>query len=244
MTNSVNRRRSPVNYRKIYEKHFGQIPKDSEGRKYDIHHIDGDHTNNDISNLKAVTIQEHYDIHYAQGDWFACLLIAERLSMSPELLSNLSSNAAKARINSGNHHFSNSEWQRQNQKKLVEEGRHNFTGGEISRRTNKKLLEEGKHVFQGDSGVTRRKIKEGSHHFQDHRNPVYKMVKDKTHPWLKENGGSQKAREKAIKRIKDGSHHFITGNPNNIIITCPHCNKSGSKPGMMSWHFDKCKKKT
>ena len=54
-----------VNYRKIYEDHYGQIPLDEEGRSYDIHHIDGNHNNNDISNLKAVTIQEHYDIHYA-----------------------------------------------------------------------------------------------------------------------------------------------------------------------------------
>jgi hypothetical protein len=52
-------------FRKIYEDYFGPIPKDSDGRSYDIHHIDGDHSNNHPSNLKAVTIQEHYDIHYA-----------------------------------------------------------------------------------------------------------------------------------------------------------------------------------
>ena len=56
-----------INYRKIYETYNGPIPIDEEGRKYDIHHIDGDYTNNDPTNLKAVTIQEHYDIHWEQG---------------------------------------------------------------------------------------------------------------------------------------------------------------------------------
>ena len=55
-------------YRKIYESHNGPIPKEDNGRSYEIHHIDGNHFNNDPSNLKAVSIQEHYDIHYSQGD--------------------------------------------------------------------------------------------------------------------------------------------------------------------------------
>lgn len=57
---------SSTNYRKIYEQHYGPIPKDSDGRTYEIHHIDGDHSNNDPSNLKCVSIQEHYDIHHSQ----------------------------------------------------------------------------------------------------------------------------------------------------------------------------------
>jgi hypothetical protein len=78
-------------YRKIYKQHYGSIPKDDDGRSYEIHHIDGDHTNNDPSNLKAVTLQEHYDIHYAQGDWSACLMMSERMKTSPEEKSRLAS---------------------------------------------------------------------------------------------------------------------------------------------------------
>jgi hypothetical protein len=31
--------------------------------------------------------------------------------------------------------------------------------------------------------------------------------------------------------------------PVNIQVTCPHCNKSGNRPIMLRWHFDKCKLK-
>lgn len=70
-----------INYRKIYEDHYGEIPKDELGRTYDIHHIDGDRSNNYISNLKAVSIEEHWQIHTIQGDYDAANLIAERLGL-------------------------------------------------------------------------------------------------------------------------------------------------------------------
>lgn len=36
-----------------------------------IHHIDGDHSNNDPDNLLACTAEEHWQIHYDQGDTVA-----------------------------------------------------------------------------------------------------------------------------------------------------------------------------
>jgi hypothetical protein len=57
-----------TNHRKIYENHIGKIPIDETGRTYEIHHIDGNHSNNDPINLEAITIQEHYDIHFEQMD--------------------------------------------------------------------------------------------------------------------------------------------------------------------------------
>lgn len=65
------------NYKKLWELHHGPIPFDSNGRKYHIHHIDGDNTHNDISNLICIPPQEHYNIHYLQGDYFSCYLIAK-----------------------------------------------------------------------------------------------------------------------------------------------------------------------
>jgi hypothetical protein len=42
----------------VWEKHYGPRPSGKI-----IHHIDGDYTNNDISNLMAVTYSEHTSIH-------------------------------------------------------------------------------------------------------------------------------------------------------------------------------------
>jgi|688.fasta_scaffold113424_2 hypothetical protein len=98
-------KRNKSNYRKIYIDNFGSIPVDVEGRTYEIHHIDGNHNNNDSTNLKAVSIQEHYEIHYSQGDYYAAFLIGERLKIPPEELSRLASINVKKQIENGTHNF-------------------------------------------------------------------------------------------------------------------------------------------
>lgn len=92
-------------YRSIYAKHYGPIPKDSDGRNYDIHHIDGNHNNNDYKNLIAVTITEHYDIHYNQGDFVACYLIARKLKLPKDELSALCRLSNQKRVRDGNHNL-------------------------------------------------------------------------------------------------------------------------------------------
>ena len=69
------------NYRKLYESVFGEIPKDDLGRSYEVHHIDGNHSNNSIENLLCVSIEEHYNIHFTQGDFNAANLAAERMNL-------------------------------------------------------------------------------------------------------------------------------------------------------------------
>ncbi len=71
-------------YIQVYKNHHGEIPKDELGRSYDIHHIDGDHTNNNPSNLVSLSIQEHYEVHKKQGDWGAAWAIAKRIKVDPE----------------------------------------------------------------------------------------------------------------------------------------------------------------
>lgn len=115
-------------YRKIYEKHHGPIPVDSTGRKYDVHHKDGNHKNNSPSNLIALSIEEHYDIHHKQGDWRACLTIALRQKKEPSLLSELATKANLKRAKEGNHPFLGGELQKKLNKKRVEDGSHNFLG--------------------------------------------------------------------------------------------------------------------
>lgn len=67
------------NYRKIWIDHYGNIPIDEDGRTYDIHHIDGDKSNNKIENLIALAIQDHFEIHYKQGNFEACKAISMRM---------------------------------------------------------------------------------------------------------------------------------------------------------------------
>ena len=100
-------------YRKIWIQYNGPIPKDPNGRSYEIHHIDGNHQNNDISNLKLVTLKEHYDIHYQQEDFQACVLMSFRMGLSPEEISTIRSKAAlkreeKYRLSNNHPHKNNS----------------------------------------------------------------------------------------------------------------------------------------
>lgn len=92
-------------YRKIYKNHYGNIPSDNDGRKFDIHHIDGNHHNNDPKNLISLSIKDHYEIHYQQGDFVACHLIARKLKISSEENSKLATLANKQRVSDGRHNF-------------------------------------------------------------------------------------------------------------------------------------------
>jgi hypothetical protein len=78
-----------MQYRKIWENAFGPIPKDENGKSYEIHHIDGDRTNNSLSNLQCVSIKDHYEIHKKQEDWAAAWIIKQRLKLNLEELESL-----------------------------------------------------------------------------------------------------------------------------------------------------------
>jgi hypothetical protein len=153
-------------YRKIYKDYYGCIPTDETGRTFDIHHIDGNRNNNNINNLKAVNIQEHYDIHYSQGDWGACLRIAEKMKLSHIELSNLSKKA---------------------QQKRIEDGTHNFLDGRVAKESALRRLKDGTHNFLGENNPSVKKVKEGTHHWLGGKlqsEQSKKMVENGTHPFL------------------------------------------------------------
>lgn len=150
-------------YRKIYEQNYGKIPIDSQGRTFDIHHIDNNHRNNDPINLKAVTLEEHYDIHLSQGDYGACYLISIKMKMSPQKISELASKYQKERMVNGTHHWigdknpskisSNNKthhwFGKENTTKQIASGKNVLVGNnKIQKQLAKKLLSEGRHNTQ------------------------------------------------------------------------------------------------
>jgi hypothetical protein len=66
------------NYRAIWKKHFGEIPKDENGQTYEIHHIDRNRNNNSIENLRCVSKDEHIKIHFEAGEFAAAYAILKR----------------------------------------------------------------------------------------------------------------------------------------------------------------------
>lgn len=203
---------SMKNYRAIWESHNGPIPKDSQGRSMEIHHIDGNHDNCDIGNLKLVTIEEHYNIHRDQGDWAACLIMSYRMKIDPEQMSEMSKRCQLERVANGTHHLLGPESNR----RRIKNGTHHFLSREAARERNLKRIAEGNHNLVGEANPVHALIATGQHHFQTN-NPSKQM-------------------------IKEGTHHFLTNHPNKVQVTCPHCNKTGGATNMKRYHFDNCKK--
>ena len=154
-------------YRKIYEKHYGKIPRDPDGRSYEIHHIDGNHQNNDPANLVAVTLQEHYDLHFSQGDYAACLLMAtQRMNKTPLEISALASKIARQRIANGtNPIVVSSEAARERALKIFARGEHPFLQGKIQSDSNRQRAINGTHP-NSDGRLNKKLLAEGRHSSQ------------------------------------------------------------------------------
>jgi hypothetical protein len=84
--------------RNVWRSHFGEIPKDSMGRSYEIHHKDRNPNNNSIDNLEALSIEEHYIEHLNAKEYGACFAISKRMSLSPEEIKFLASKVSSNRM--------------------------------------------------------------------------------------------------------------------------------------------------
>jgi hypothetical protein len=128
-----------MHYRRFWEKFHGPIP---DG--FEIHHIDGDRSNNDLSNLKLVSIEEHLEIHRSQGDIGAVQAILIRMNeYDSEEIARLASIT---------------------QKKLIDEGVHNFQRidrKQVSKKTMQKRLQSGKPAFLGIADTKANSMKAG-----------------------------------------------------------------------------------
>lgn len=214
-------------YRKIYEKHHGPVPVESNGRKYHIHHVDGDRTNNNPENLIAVTAQRHFEIHYEQGDIGACLALARILKIPSKTFSELCSKRSIKLTKEGRLNLLRPD-HRKNvstfQHKLWNEKTHNFIG------LNEKRLANGSHNFLNSEFQSKKAIQM----YKDGTHPLIGMTKKQlasgTHPFQ----DRLRQKKEAQRRIEAGTHNFLGK------FVCPHCQKIGGA-GMLRWHFDYCK---
>lgn len=214
-------------YRQIYKEFYGEIPKDSNDRTFDIHHIDGDHSNNSPDNLKAVSLQEHYDIHYSQCDWNACQAILVRMNQIPEKISKTSSELQKRRLQDGTHPWANPNHGKDSRERCltqVRNGTHAWMNSNHQRETALRRAKEGTLPGQMAS-------KNGTHNFfggEIQRVASRKRVKDKTHHLL---GPTQN------KNILNKGIH-----PSQTKVSCLCCGKVVSV-GNFSRHISgtKCK---
>ena len=203
-----------MNYRDIWIKHHGEIPTDADGISFEIHHIDGNRDNNDISNLQCVSIVEHFNIHLNQGDLSAAHRILTKIQHH-EQLNSLNMTPKDLAAFMVEHELG--VWSKDSKQKSIKTKQergvgfcHNFEiqskagkiGGPISIR------------------ITHQKQKE-----------------NKTGAWSKEH------QSKAGKLGGSAAGKKQKGKYKPIVI-CPHCGQSGGGQALMNrWHFDNCKLK-
>jgi hypothetical protein len=162
-------------YRKIYEQHYGIIPKDSLGRTYEIHHIDGDSNNNDPSNLVALSIQEHYDVHYSQGDWIECVYIARyRLNFTKLQLSELARKQALERVENGTNPFQKRPDGTSLASDRVKNGTHNLTKRSDGTSLASDMVAKGTHVCL-NKGKRAPRYDHRIHHFHNEAENIFEM---------------------------------------------------------------------
>ena len=215
-------KRNKYHYRKIYKDYFGYIPLDENGIPYDIHHIDGNKENNSIDNLKAVSIKDHYDIHFRQKDWGACKAISMRLNkISPIEKSELSRKIHTGRKRSN-----------ETKKKISESLKGRIQSLEERKKRSKP------RPGSGPQGPRSEETK------QKMRKPRTEKAKQNMRGKPKPGAGPQGPRSEETKqKMRKPRTEKAKQKYKNLITTCPYCLKQGHPTPMRLWHFEKCKLK-
>ena len=152
-------------HRKIWHEHYGNIPVDENGISYEIHHINGNHNDNRIENLMCLSIADHYEIHYNQGDAYACAAILKRMKYNLDLFEG---KQTKLKMSGKNHPMFGKKHSEESKKKISDN--HHDVSGKNNPMFGKKHSEESKKkisvnkIGQGKnipkSAETKRKISE------------------------------------------------------------------------------------
>lgn len=235
------------NYRKIFEHHYGPIPKDELGRSFHIHHKDGNHQNNNPDNLQALSIQQHYNIHAEQNDWAACLRLAPLLGMSSSDLSDLASKANKLRLAKGSHIFQQElfqkqlpVWSRARALKRVSNGTNPFLNREKAKEWAAQRVESG--IYSTDefkqkcSNNNKRRVQEGTNPFSKNLSNKYQ----RQCPHCNTVGSLGNMTRWHFDNCKDNPSYTPTSNT-FTAVSCPFCDTICTTYQSAGYHFDKCK---
>lgn len=221
-------------YRKKWVKHFGPIPFDENGRRYDIHHIDGNRDNNSISNLMAVSIEEHRNIHYRQQDWHAVVLIEKRLGR-------IVNDEIRKKIGDNNRGENNKRRIKNN--KLIDivisnlENK-NFYSWKIAIDYIDKICEKYDIKISPKSIALR--LEKESVILIENKNDGKRRLGNKNPMYGKSELQKEiQSRPEVIKKKLEKL--CISKGPQNIV-TCPNCLKIGGISNMKRYHFNNCKK--
>ncbi len=204
-----------MNYRQIWQQANGPIPVDEQGRSYEIHHVDGNRKNNDLSNLVCITIEEHLRIHEKQGDEAACHAIRVRMHNEAQKgwKHSLKSREKMSIAKKGAVRMPHTE---ETKKKMSNAKK----GKKLSEESRQKLIESKKaNGTLNHSAETRLKMSEAK--------------KGKV-TWTKGRKASLETKLK-MSKIRKG----VSKGP-QVRVECPHCGAVGGN-AMKRWHFNNCK---
>lgn len=242
-----------MNYRRLWIKYHGEIPKDENGIPYDIHHIDGNRNNNNINNLIALSIKDHYLVHLNRGDWYSANLLAIRLNLSKVEKDHIKNKLKNSRPKLQCHHCGKiggignmQRWHFDNCYKI---------------KPKQKLT-------CPKCGKTGSPAPMKQWHFDNCGKPIpqetmkkYKKPKSEKHrlSMVKINTGRKYKKSEcphcnligagpSMKKYHFNNCQVYTKKPNpkfgpRIKVSCPHCGFVGGGGNMKRYHFDKCKAK-
>jgi len=157
---------------------------------------------------------EHYEIHYAQGDWAACIKIGAKMKIPAAELAQLSRTRNLEMIANDTHPWQGGRGTANavsRNKRLVENGTHNFLGGGVQSKSAKNRIANGSHPF-----MTR----------QDGTNLATDRARAGTNPFQKQPDGTSVA----SKILAEGRH------PCQKQWQCPCCNTTGTGASNFSRH--------